>query len=207
MWSAYFHSQLFFRPPVPTHSFAGQTVIVTGSNTGMGLEAARSFASLGASRVILAVRTEAKGLVAKKSIETSTSCSPKVIQVWSLDLASNSSVAAFGRRVDKELDRLDVFVGNAGIMPYHAQKLGPDGNEHEATITVNVVNSLHCGVLMLRKLRETSLGVGKGKPGVLTFTGSWTHALANMDYLDGVEKGQVFAKMSEKVEGAEFLDR
>ncbi|KAF7626495.1 hypothetical protein AFLA_013886 [Aspergillus flavus NRRL3357] len=45
-----------------------QTVIVTGSNTGLGLEAARHFYRLNCSRLILAVRTVTKGQTAKEEI-------------------------------------------------------------------------------------------------------------------------------------------
>jgi len=41
--------------PVPTMKFTGKTIIVTGSNTGIGLEAARYFVRLDAAKVILAV--------------------------------------------------------------------------------------------------------------------------------------------------------
>ncbi|KAF5988825.1 retinol dehydrogenase 12 [Fusarium bulbicola] len=60
------------RIPVPTTSFQGQTIIVTGSNTGLGLEAARHFVRLDAELVILAVRSLEKGEAAKASIEAST---------------------------------------------------------------------------------------------------------------------------------------
>jgi hypothetical protein len=48
-------SQLFTSVPKPTDNYASNTVIVTGSNVGLGLEAARHFTRLGASKVILAV--------------------------------------------------------------------------------------------------------------------------------------------------------
>ena len=49
--------------PLPTTSFAGQTIIVTGSNTDLGLEAAWYFVRLDATRVILAVRRASLTLV------------------------------------------------------------------------------------------------------------------------------------------------
>jgi NAD(P)-dependent dehydrogenase (short-subunit alcohol dehydrogenase family) len=51
--------------PLPTTSFKGQTIIVTGSNTGLGLEAARHFVRLDAPRVIIAIRSIKKGEDAK----------------------------------------------------------------------------------------------------------------------------------------------
>ncbi len=44
----------------------GKTVIVVGSNTGLGLEASRHFASMNPGRLILACRNVAKGEAALK---------------------------------------------------------------------------------------------------------------------------------------------
>jgi hypothetical protein len=84
----HFHSQLFVQPTYPTRSFAGETVIITGSNVGLGKEAARHIARLGASKLILAVRNVSAGEEAKKDIENTINCGGSVIEVWQLDLAS-----------------------------------------------------------------------------------------------------------------------
>ncbi|KAK4234271.1 hypothetical protein C8A03DRAFT_37961 [Achaetomium macrosporum] len=55
-------------PADPTVSFAGKTVLVTGTNTGLGFEAAVKYAALGASRLILGVRSADKGEAAKQHI-------------------------------------------------------------------------------------------------------------------------------------------
>lgn len=153
--------------PLPTHSFAGQTIIVTGSNTGLGLEGARHLVRLGASKVILGVRNLSKGEAAKASIEASEN-SREVVDVWELDLARYESVKAFAKRVEK-LDRLDVLVGNAGVLMFSWQM----AEEDEMTITVNVVSTFFLSLLVLPKLRETSIKYGKET--VLTFTGSFVH--------------------------------
>jgi len=64
----FLHSQVFGTPPYPTQSFANQTVIVTGSNVGLGFEAARHFYRLNCAKLILAVRTVSKGQAAKEDI-------------------------------------------------------------------------------------------------------------------------------------------
>jgi retinol dehydrogenase-12 len=46
----------FAHLPYPTKKFTGQTIIVTSSNVGLGLEAARHFVRLDAAKVIIAVR-------------------------------------------------------------------------------------------------------------------------------------------------------
>jgi NAD(P)-dependent dehydrogenase (short-subunit alcohol dehydrogenase family) len=65
------YSQLLVKIPEQTSDFSNQTVIVTGSNTGLGLEAARLLIRLNASKVILAVRTISKGEAAARSITAS----------------------------------------------------------------------------------------------------------------------------------------
>ena len=192
---AFLHSQLLLKLPIPTHKFTGQTIIITGSNIGMGLGAARHFVHLDAAKVILAVRTIAKGEAAKTSIETSTK-RLNVVEIWELDLASYDSVKTFAEKA-KGLERLDIVVENAGIFVFGYEMK----EEDESTITVNVVSTLLLGLLLMPKLRETARTFGI-RP-VLTVTGSFTHedpvfverqAEKIFDALDVKEK----AEMSER---------
>lgn len=174
----YLKSQLLTRLPVPTKLFTGQTVIVTGANTGMGLEAARHLVRLDAQRVILAVRNLAKGNAAASSIRASLPGRrdlDAVVQVWELDLASYASVLAFAARAAGELDRLDAVLCNAGMYVYKSGFALAEDNE--VTVTVNVVSTFLLGLLLLPKLRETS--VGYGKEVVLSFTGSFVHLMTD----------------------------
>jgi NAD(P)-dependent dehydrogenase (short-subunit alcohol dehydrogenase family) len=111
------YSQLIMKLPYPTASCAGQTIIVTGSNTGLGKEAARHFARLGASKVILAVRNIKSGEEAKKDIQNSTKCSAAVLEVWPLDLSSYDSIKSFADKASN-LPRLDVILEDAGIASF-----------------------------------------------------------------------------------------
>lgn len=169
--ASFIKSQIFTTLPYPTKKFTSQTIIVTGSNIGMGLEAARHFVRLDAAKVILAVRSTSKGESAKKSIEESEQ-RLGVVEVWELDLARYESLLAFAVKA-KGLNRLDVVVGNAGVFPFEFSM----AEEDELTITVNVVSTLLLGVLLVPKLRETAAKFGTVP--VLTFTGSFTHAQAN----------------------------
>lgn len=151
VFTTFLYSQLFVTPQSPTHSFAGQTIIVTGSNVGLGLEAARYFVRLDAEKVILAVRNVSAGEEAKKSIEQSTG-KKNVCEVWELDLASYASVQAFAKRASTELSRIDVLLENAGISTNEFRL----AENHERTITVNVISTFLLGLLLLPKLEETS---------------------------------------------------
>jgi retinol dehydrogenase-12 len=157
----------FKRLPYPTKKFSGQTIIVTGSNTGMGLEAARHFVRLDAAKVILAVRTASKGEEAKASIEATTK-REGVVEVWKLDLAEYASVKAFAERA-QALERLDVVIANAGIYTFDFKML----EDNESTITVNVVSTFLLSLLLIPKLRETAVTFKKTP--VLSLTGSFVH--------------------------------
>lgn len=154
-WSdypAFLYRQLFLTPPRPKTLFDEKTVIVTGSNVGLGLEAALHFARLGAARVILAVRDTSKGEAAKRSIDQSLRRVPSPVSVWTLDLSHYDSVKDFVARVDRELDRVDVVCENAGIATGTFRLTERD----ESTITTNVVSTFLFAFLLLPKLKETA---------------------------------------------------
>lgn len=146
------YSQLFRTPKVPSYSFAQQTVIITGGNTGLGKEAARHIANLGAKRVILAVRNTTAGEAARKDIIATTKIADYAISVWQLDLASYASVRAFAARATSELERVDVLLNNAGV----AMASWNVAEGHESTITVNVISTFLLTLLLLPKMRETA---------------------------------------------------
>lgn len=148
----FLYRQLLITPPKPRTRFDGKTVIVTGSNVGLGLEAARHFARLSAARVILAVRDLAKGEAAKVSIDKTSRRSPSPVAVWKLDLSSYDSVKEFAARVDNELERVDILCGNAG----HATGVFRITEKDESTITTSVVSAFLLVFLLLPKLKRTA---------------------------------------------------
>lgn len=80
------------RPAEPTFSFEGQTVIVTGASSGLGLAASQKFIEHGASSVILACRGLPKAEAAADAIRKSTGCDASRVRVMHLDLSSYASV-------------------------------------------------------------------------------------------------------------------
>ncbi len=150
----FLYDQVIRRLPYPTTSVSGKTFIVTGSNIGLGLEAARHFVRLDAAKVIIAVRSTSKGEEAKQSIESSTG-RKGVVEVWPLDLGSYDSVKAFAEKA-KKLDRIDSLVENAGI----ATRAYTLMEENESQITVNVVSTFLLALLLpplkfLKSILET----------------------------------------------------
>ena len=93
----------------------GRTFVVTGANSGIGLEAARDLVSRGA-HVVLAVRDTAKGEQARARFGGG----PGSSSVVELDLADLDSVAAGAKTIAAEHPGLRALVCNAGVMggPY-----------------------------------------------------------------------------------------
>lgn len=157
---------------------SGKTYVITGGNSGLGLETARHLVDFSASRVILAVRNLTAGEEAKKEIERSTRrtgvvqvCirvqvtgrsgvhtydSTKKKQVWHVDMASQSSIQRFVEKAAKELDRIDGFVANAGVM---TDKWSTTEGM-ETSMQINVVNTLFLAVLMMPKLSDIASKLG-----------------------------------------------
>jgi NAD(P)-dependent dehydrogenase (short-subunit alcohol dehydrogenase family) len=192
--SAFFHFlyiQFIATLPYPKEDLSGKTVIVTGSNVGLGKEAARHLTRMGASTVVLAVRDLKKGETAKEDIEKTTGCAKDVLQVWKLDMASYQSVKDFAARANKELTRVDILLENAGI----ATRKYEVAEENERTITVNVVSTFLLAFLMMPKLRETATKFHT-QP-TLTVVSSGVHAWTEFAEKSAPD-GQIFKTLSDK---------
>ena len=131
-------------------SLAGKTIIVTGGNSGLGLQSVKAYAEKGAT-VILTCRNYDKGEAAKNEVIKSVPTAQ--IIVMTLDLADLSSVRTFAERFNREFDRLDILLNNAGIMmpPYQLTK---DGIESQQG--TNHFGHFALTGLLLEKLKKTS---------------------------------------------------
>jgi retinol dehydrogenase 12 len=176
--ASYAHSHLLVSLPIPVNSFAGQVVIITGGNTGLGLEAARHICRLGAAKVIVTSRSFERAQEAADDIAKTTG-RIGVVEGWTLDLAEYTSVKAFAARAESELPRLDVLVNNA--VSWDKTFALAEGNE--LTVTVDVLSPLLLSMLLLPKMRETSMTFKVHA--VITVVSSFMHALASFSNLEG----------------------
>jgi NAD(P)-dependent dehydrogenase (short-subunit alcohol dehydrogenase family) len=124
----------------------GRTVVVTGANSGIGLEVARAFAGRGA-RVVLAVRSPDNGAAAAQQLAGL----PGQVQVEQLDLASLASVRDFAERIDRPID---VLVNNAGVMAPPRHRTTADG--HELQFGTNHLGHFALTGLLLPQLRSAA---------------------------------------------------
>jgi NAD(P)-dependent dehydrogenase (short-subunit alcohol dehydrogenase family) len=170
----FFYSQLTYKPlPVSGVSLHGKTAIVTGSNSGIGLETSRQLLDLGLSKLILAVRNISKGHAAAANLSAGRSLPEETIEVWELDLSDYSSILAFVERC-KPLERLDFVVLNAGIAPTTHILNSKTG--HETCIQTNYLSTALLCILLLPILASNR--TAQGAPSRITFVSSevasWT---------------------------------
>lgn len=99
--------------PEQAGDLSGRVALVTGANSGIGLETSRLLARQGA-HVVLACRDEAKGERALAGIRASAPAAR--IELLALDLADLDSVAAASATFGDRHPRLDILVNNAGVM-------------------------------------------------------------------------------------------
>ncbi|KLO14023.1 short-chain dehydrogenase [Schizopora paradoxa] len=159
-WLRFFLKQQFKTLP-SVDSFrvdlSGKTVIVVGSNVGLGLEAARHFASMmgreeEGGKLILACRNVQKGEAALESIKTSTGFSG--IEVWEVDLADFSSIKAFATRFEKDGGgHLDLLVMNSGLTTIEFVETK---DKWESQLQVNFLGTAHLSLRMLPFLSKAS---------------------------------------------------
>jgi len=106
-------------------TFDGQTVLIVGATTGIGLAAAIHFATLGAS-IIITSRTASRGDAAQKRIKDAVPSSYKGdISCLELDLESYDSCTKFMTMLKKSLsgpEALDVAILNGGIVNSHFEE-------------------------------------------------------------------------------------
>jgi len=158
----------FTEADVPNQS--GKCFIVTGANTGIGLEISRVLAARGA-RVLLGCRDKAKAEAAMAKIRSLTPGAD--LAFLPLDQADLTSIRAAAELAAKE-PRIDALINDAGVMntPLMRTKQG-----FELQFGVNHLGTFALTALLLPKLSET-------KGARVVVTSSLAHRNARIDWDD-----------------------
>ena len=128
---------------------SGRTAIVTGANTGLGLQTAASLADHGA-RVILAVRNTDKGAAAASEIRSDRPDADVAVQA--LDLSDLASVRAAADALLADERGIDLLINNAGVM-YTPKSTTADG--FELQMGTNHLGHFALTGLLLPRLLDT----------------------------------------------------
>ena len=140
-----------FDPSKDMPDLTGKVVIVTGGNTGLGLESCLKIAARNPAHLYLAARTASK---ADKAIAEVKKVAPGVsISHLSLDLASFPSIANAAKTVLANSDRLDILLNNAGVM---ALPPGLTEQGYEIQFGTNHVGHALFTHLLMPRLLETA---------------------------------------------------
>jgi NAD(P)-dependent dehydrogenase (short-subunit alcohol dehydrogenase family) len=127
-----------------------KVVIITGSNRGIGKEATKEIAKLGA-KVYMACRSLDSANEAKEEIIKETKS--KNVFVRELDLSSVESINRFFASFKNEESKLDVLINNAGIST-RTKKLNDAGVE--LTFAINVLGHHYLIRLLIDLLKKSS---------------------------------------------------
>jgi len=131
-------------------SLDNKTIIITGSNSGIGKESARVLSKHGA-HVIMACRSLDRGREALKEIQDA---SPNArVQLLQLDISSLESIRRFVTEFNKLNRPLDVLLCNAGVMATPYSKTA-DGFEMQ--FGTNHLGHFYLTNLLLPKLSQAA---------------------------------------------------
>lgn len=134
-------------------SLAGKTYVITGANSGAGLEASRAFLSKGANVVMLNRSTEkSANAIARLKQEFGPDADVTHLR---LDLATLASVREAAAEILKTVPRIDALICNAAIAQVARQQFTVDGFESQLGVN-HFGHFLLCGLLFERI--EASVG-------------------------------------------------
>ena len=132
----------------------GKTALVTGGNTGIGMGMALGLASAGADIVVVSNSIEPEGSEVEKQVKQLG----RKFKGYTSDFSDRDNLYAFIEKFNKENERVDILLNNAGII------LRNPAAEHsdeywDKVITIN----LDAQFIMAREIGKRMLKQGSGK--------------------------------------------
>jgi retinol dehydrogenase 12 len=150
-----------------SRSNAGETALVTGATSGIGLETARALARKGG-KVVVGARDARRGQAVVDELEKEGGRA----ELLEIDMASFESIRKAADRFSSEHSSLDALVNNAGTA-VSGRRLSPDG--HELTWATNFLGPFLLTRLLLPLLKKAE------RPRVIN-VGSEGHRAGRIDW-------------------------
>ncbi len=161
------------------------TTVITGANSGIGLEAAVAIARAG-HRVVLAVRNPTKGAAALADIQTRSGNDD--VEQLPLDLASIASIRDFAATWNARNEPINVLINNAGVV-MKERTVTADG--FETTFGVN-----HLGhFLLTHLLLDDLVAAGDDTRVVTVASGAHFFARQGLDFDDLMFERRRYSQM------------
>ena len=136
---------------------SGKTFIVTGANSGVGLETARGLARAGAD-VVMTARNRQKGEAALSDVRRSTGSDTVRLQM--LDLASLADIERAAADLLSSCARIDGLINNAGL---GAARSGTTEDGLELILGTNHVGAFALTEALMPRILETAAAQGAAR--------------------------------------------
>ncbi len=150
-------------------SMTGKTCLITGANSGIGFETAKTLAQMGA-QVVMVCRDPAKGREAQQTI-VQASHNDKV-DLLIADMSLLSSVRQLAEDVNRNYPALHVLINNAGVM-LSKREITPEGYERQ--YAVNYLAPFLLTHLLLDKLKAS-------QPARIVNLSSKMHSMTGLEF-------------------------
>jgi NAD(P)-dependent dehydrogenase (short-subunit alcohol dehydrogenase family) len=176
-------------------SQVGRRAVITGSNSGVGFEAALALAHKGA-ELILPARTHAKADDAVARILKRVPNAQLYPEI--LDLAELASVHAFASRVIERFpgQSLDLLINNAGVMALPTREVTKDGFERQ--FATNYLGPFALTGLLLPSIRQ--------KAGSRVVTVSSSASKQGRIAFDNLQSEQIYKPMNQAYAQSKLAD-
>jgi NAD(P)-dependent dehydrogenase (short-subunit alcohol dehydrogenase family) len=190
-------ARLYKPQRIPTRDLTGQTAIVTGANSGIGLSIAVALARQGAA-VYLACRNADRGAAAIDHVVAQCNGKSKArVSCRILDVGDLSSVRTFCQQWKQEGTQIDMLVHNAGIAAPPTGSSTKTNEGLEIMYTTNFLGGYLMTHLLESSLSQTARVVLTSSTGSYSAAAHFLHQEASGNSKTSTEPGivaQIFAK-------------
>jgi len=130
-------------------NMTGNTILITGAGSGIGLALAEEFVALG-NQVIVAARSREKRAAAER----------RGLTTIAADVSESASIAALATRVMQEFPATNVLIHNAAISKREDLVRGGDSQLQEETVATNLLGPMRLtNALMPQLLQQRSAAI------------------------------------------------